>query len=245
MECAHVSLSLRFEQFVKHTGLSNEAAEIVSIASRHGKASLRPDASSWRTSSSPRMPSKLLPGCVLTMNILVIQSDARGKFAATALSPIRWDKVPPPGSSLTQQHESHTTTCRKRVRRVSSTSTLAWSRNASRCPNSGVFDRQADLCHLAKCGCLWDKSPDRSKRSNHDPCVGPASARLALALCALVEHVAQNIVVAVFVHVMNAHVSVQSQPSSTSLFARSKRTYRCRLSGRGYLCSRSGQNGHT
>jgi hypothetical protein len=239
MECAHVSLSLRFEQFVKHTGLSNEAAEIVSIASRHGKASLRRDASSWRTGSSPRMPSKVVPGCVLTMNILVIQSDARGEVRCNC--PVAHQM----GQSASARKQSHTTTCRKRVRRVSSTSTLAWSRNASRWPNSGVFDRQADLCHLAKCGCLWDKSPDRSERSNHDPCVGPASARLALALCALVEHVAQNIVVAVFVHVMNAHVSVQSQPSSTSLFARSKRTYRCRLSGRGYLCSRSGQNGHT
>jgi hypothetical protein len=50
-----------------------------------------------------------------------------------------------------------------------------------------------------------------SNRSDHEPCVGPTSARLTLAFCALVEHVAQDIVVAVFVHVMDAHMSVTSQ----------------------------------
>ncbi len=47
--------------------------------------------------------------------------------------------------------------------------------------------------------------------SDHEPCVSPASTRLSLAFCALVEHVAQDIVVAIFVHVMDAHMPVASQ----------------------------------
>jgi hypothetical protein len=49
-----------------------------------------------------------------------------------------------------------------------------------------------------------------SKSSNHKPRIGPASARLALAFVSLVEHVSQDIVVAVLVHVVNTYVSVIS-----------------------------------
>lgn len=48
-----------------------------------------------------------------------------------------------------------------------------------------------------------------SNRSNHESCVSPTSTRLALALCTLVEHVAQDIVVSVFVHVVDAHMSLK------------------------------------
>ena len=46
-----------------------------------------------------------------------------------------------------------------------------------------------------------------SNCSHHETCVGPTSTSLTLALCSLIEHVAQNIVVAIFVHVMHAHMS--------------------------------------
>jgi hypothetical protein len=38
--------------------------------------------------------------------------------------------------------------------------------------------------------------------------VGPTSARLALALISLIEHVSQNVVVAISVHVVYPYVSV-------------------------------------
>jgi hypothetical protein len=52
-----------------------------------------------------------------------------------------------------------------------------------------------------------------SKSSNHKSRIGPTSARLALALISLVEHVSQDIVVAVPVDVMDAYVSVRYQVS--------------------------------
>jgi hypothetical protein len=45
-----------------------------------------------------------------------------------------------------------------------------------------------------------------SKSSNHDPRIGPTSARLTLALVSLIEHVSQNIVVAVSVHVVYSYM---------------------------------------
>lgn len=61
-----------------------------------------------------------------------------------------------------------------------------------------------------------------SNRSDHESCVSPTSTRLALALCTLIEHVAQDIVVSVFVHVMDAHVSITSQrPVDTSVMSQS------------------------
>lgn len=56
-----------------------------------------------------------------------------------------------------------------------------------------------------------------SNRSNHESCVSPTSTRLALALCTLVEHVAQDIVVSVFVHVVDAHMSVIKLATSSGL----------------------------
>ena len=57
---------------------------------------------------------------------------------------------------------------------------------------------------------IADDSAACSERSDHEPSVGPSSARLTLTLCTLVEHVAQSIVVAVFVHVVDAHMSATS-----------------------------------
>jgi hypothetical protein len=57
---------------------------------------------------------------------------------------------------------------------------------------------------------ICDAGDAFSHRSDHEPCVGPTSARLTLALCALIEHVAENVVVAVFVHVVDAHMSITS-----------------------------------
>lgn len=95
-----------------------------------------------------------------------------------------------------------------------------------------------------------DNGTAYSNRSHHESRVGTTSACLALALCALVEHVAQDIVIAIFVHVVNADMSITKSATrphletSTILIAESA-TYRCKLSGRGYLCSRSGQKGQT
>lgn len=62
----------------------------------------------------------------------------------------------------------------------------------------------------------------------------------------LCEDVAELGVVLVLVHVMYADVSVSpSATISSHGLGGKKRTYLCRLSGLGYLCSRSGQNGHT
>lgn len=58
---------------------------------------------------------------------------------------------------------------------------------------------------------IADNGAASSKRSDHEPRIGPPSTRLTLAFCTLVEHVAQDIVVAVFVHVVDAHMSATSQ----------------------------------
>jgi hypothetical protein len=47
-----------------------------------------------------------------------------------------------------------------------------------------------------------------SKSSNHDSRIGPTSARLTLALVSLIEHVSENIVVAISVHVVYSYMSV-------------------------------------
>lgn len=50
-----------------------------------------------------------------------------------------------------------------------------------------------------------------SQSSDHEPSIGPTSTRLALTFRALIEHVSQNVVVAIFVHVMDANMSNASQ----------------------------------
>jgi hypothetical protein len=47
------------------------------------------------------------------------------------------------------------------------------------------------------------------RRSDHRPRVRPASTGLALSFGALVQHVSQDVVVAVFVHMVNSHMSVR------------------------------------
>ena len=60
----------------------------------------------------------------------------------------------------------------------------------------------------------------------------------------LSEDVAELGVVLVLVHVMYADMSVGGLSANVDM-PRFGKTYLCRLSGLGYLCSRSGQNGHT
>jgi hypothetical protein len=60
-----------------------------------------------------------------------------------------------------------------------------------------------------------------SKSSNHKSRIGPTSARLTLALVSLVEHVSQNIIVAVFIHMVDAYVSVFDQLSLSTPRTRS------------------------
>lgn len=62
-----------------------------------------------------------------------------------------------------------------------------------------------------------DNGTAYSNRSHHESRVGTTSACLALALCALVEHVAQDIVIAIFVHVVNADMSLQVIRSRVSV----------------------------
>jgi hypothetical protein len=59
---------------------------------------------------------------------------------------------------------------------------------------------------------ISDNGTAYSNRSDHESCVGPTSTRLPLAFCTLIEYIAQNIVVAILVHVVDAHVSITSQP---------------------------------
>jgi hypothetical protein len=59
------------------------------------------------------------------------------------------------------------------------------------------------------------------------------------------KHIAQVRVVFVFVDMMYAYMSVHGVNFIASAFIDDSLTYLCRLSGRGYLCSRSGQNGQT
>ena len=56
-----------------------------------------------------------------------------------------------------------------------------------------------------------------SNRSDHESRVGPTSTRLALAFCTLIEYVAQDIVVAIFVHVMDAHMPITKSATRSDL----------------------------
>lgn len=57
---------------------------------------------------------------------------------------------------------------------------------------------------------IADTSAAYSNCSDHEACIGPTSTRLTLALCSLIEHVAQDVVVAILVHVVDAHMSTTS-----------------------------------
>jgi hypothetical protein len=64
---------------------------------------------------------------------------------------------------------------------------------------------------------VTDNDVTCSHCSDHEPCVSPTSTCLALAFCTLIEHVAQDVVVAVFVHVVDSHMSVTKSATRSYL----------------------------
>jgi hypothetical protein len=58
---------------------------------------------------------------------------------------------------------------------------------------------------------VTDNGVTCSHCSDHESRVSSTSTRLALALCTLIEHVTQDIVVAIFVHVVDSHMPIASQ----------------------------------
>lgn len=81
-------------------------------------------------------------------------------------------------------------------------------------------------------------------------CLGTSSPASAVgAIRSLGENVAQHGIVLVLIDVMNTDMSKMATVSDWlcvgSRRVLGEKTHLCRLSGLGYLCSRSGQKGHT
>lgn len=94
------------------------------------------------------------------------------------------------------------------------------------------------------------RTNERGGKRDEGPYSGPSSpASPAGAVRSLGENVAQHGVVLVFIDVMNADMPTMAVVSRGLCMGSrgylGDQTHLCRLSGLGYLCSRSGQKGHT